>query len=100
MCLLAQESSAWKTGRSFLPNGVNEYSDAHKHVREHLPFDKAVSLRLPQLLIKRFLRNPGNLGARVRFVVADDAVAVKRQFLSTPGRLALPKRMRAVVGYE
>jgi hypothetical protein len=44
MCLLAQESSAWKTGRSFLPNGVNEYSDAHKHVREHLPFDKAVSL--------------------------------------------------------
>ena len=57
------------------------------------------SRSLPQLLIKRFLRNPGNLGARVRFVV-DDAVAVKRQFLSTRGRLALPKRMRAVVGYE
>jgi hypothetical protein len=58
------------------------------------------SRSLPQLVIKHFLRNPGHLGARVRFVVDDDAVAVKRQFLSTRGRLALPKRVRAVVGYE
>ena len=50
--------------RAQLPSKRQRVFDAHGHLREHLPFDKGVSLQLPQLLSKHFPRNPGHLGAQ------------------------------------